>query len=224
MVKFKILGKSVKIEKKSNHEYFNFKVTLGREAFFFSKDNALGSNLSFGDKKYFLGEESPVTETETMEIREFAEFLIVFRAYEYTLSSRRDFSLGLETTETLTAKDAWKDSEETCYYNDFDYRKEVKLSSVDSLWGSQSNMHIFCQFVGHVTNEGGNQILEPYYLERNNYLYLGVEANSESLQKRLGVKELKPFDTNSQLVIMWFLYEILPTYFMLDGLKDMRNI
>ena len=206
----KILGKSIKIEKKIYRASFCFKVTVGREIFYFEGAPS-GSEYRwfFGRKKDFTpGKDAPVTDKEQDEILQFIKFLLVFRAYEYTLSTRRNFVLRMEEIQREKGVEG---------YADFDYRKEVQLCSVDSLFGSQSNLCLACQFVGHVTNEGGNTLLKTEgYLEAIPFFHMTLEATPESMKKRLGrVIDPEVIDGNYGLATLWFVHNILPTYYML---------
>lgn len=218
--------KKIKIYKKIQEESFflNFKIQIGREAMYVSS-----KTFWFGEqevtrwlldtKKFFKGDLAKVTKEEERTIKDFVHFLLVFKEYEYTLSKRRNFNLSIDTLERCTAKEAWEE-DGPCPFGDEDYRKEVQLSSVDSQWQSESNLHLTCQFVGHVTNEEGNKPLEAYYLNPINFFHCTLGATPESMKRRLGqVVDPVIIDGNNDLAVTWFVLKILPTYYML---ADMR--
>ncbi len=229
-----IFGKKVVISKKSQEigRYVNYKIQIGSDdPIFVSKDAARQGRWSFDTKSFFKGGSSPLDQDELEIILQFVKFLIVFQAYEYTLGTRRNFLLSVETTGVEKASDG---------YHDFDYRKEVKLESVNSNWGSRSAMSIYAQFDGHVTNEGGNQLLERYYSAPIPFINMTLQATEESMIRRLGepIGQMEIFnprprekeyienfgtaeviDGNNPLATAWFVLKILPTYYMLANMR-----
>lgn len=81
-----------------------------------------------------------------MEEKISAEVLLaVLKEYAYTLCDRTDFNVGVSFGEKEMAEDP--------DYSDYNQRMFLEISSVNSTWGSKTNMQLNLQIPFHVTNE-----------------------------------------------------------------------
>ncbi len=200
-----------------NQRFSHFKAVYGcsnEKVIFFTREEKpwmQGEKTfwSFGEEVLFEGTKSNLTKEESAEIAEFLHFLEVFEAYEYTLNTRANFDLIVEGMIAIPSDEG---------YSDYDYTTEVTLSSQRSQWGSESMVEIECYFAGHITTGGGNQILNPLYMEEKEKYRIKMElrATEESMKNRINtpLKHKVVIDSKNHIAVAWFVLVVLPLYYM----------